>query len=207
VKYVLFVCTHNAGRSQIAQALFNLYAPGDVVAESAGSAPVERVWPEVVQVMSEIGIDISGEKPKKLVPEMQLHADWAVTLKCGDVCPYVPTVVEDWDVPDPAGRPIEEIREIRDDIDARVKDLIGHRLDAIRSDRTAHQTRLRRLLPGLISEFEGTKSADEIRSCTDAILSRYQDAPVRSFMMTLAEKQARECLAADVCDVLETVST
>ncbi len=207
MKYVLFVCTHNAGRSQIAQALFNLHAPRDVVAESAGSAPVERVWPEVVQVMSEIGIDISGEKPKKLVPEMQLHADWAVTLKCGDVCPYVPTVVEDWDVPDPAGRPLEEVREIRDDIDARVKDLIEHRLDAIRADRTAHQTRLKRLLPALIREFEGTRSADEIRNCTDAILSRYQEAPVRSFMMTLAEKQARECLTADVCDVLETVST
>jgi protein-tyrosine-phosphatase len=207
VKYVLFVCTHNAGRSQIAQALFNLHAPRDVVAESAGSAPVEHVWPEVVQVMSEIGIDISGEKPKRLVPEMQLHADWAVTLKCGDVCPYVPTVVEDWDVPDPAGRPLEVVREIRDEIDARVRDLIEHRLDAIRADRTVHQVRLKRLLPALINEFEGTKSSDEIRNCTDAILSRYEDAPVRSFMMTLAQKQARECLARDVCDVLETVSS
>ena len=207
MNYVLFVCTHNAGRSQMAQALFNLYAPPDVVAESAGSTPAERVWPEVVQVMNEIGIDVGGEKPKKLVPEMQLHADWAVTLKCGDVCPYVPTVVEDWDVPDPAGRPIEEVREIRDDIDARVKDLISNRLDAIRADRTVHQMRLKRLLPGLIKEFEGYRSADEIRNCTDAILSRYADAPVRSFMMTLAQKQARECLAADVCDVLETVAT
>jgi arsenate reductase len=207
MNYVLFVCTHNAGRSQMAQALFNLYAPPDVVAESAGSAPAERVWPEVVQVMNEIGIDVSGEKPKKLVPEMQLHADWAVTLKCGDVCPYVPTVVEDWDVPDPAGRPIEEVREIRDDIDARVKHLISSQLDAIRADRTVHQIRLKRLLPALIKEFEGVRSADEIRDCTDAILARYADAPVRSFMMTLAQKQARECLAADVCDVLETVAT
>jgi hypothetical protein len=157
--------------------------------------------------MSEVGIVISGEKPKKLVPEMQLHADWAVTLKCGDVCPYVPTVVEDWDVPDPAGRPIEEVRAIRDDLDARVKDLIEHRLDAIRADRTIHQVRLKRLLPALIKEFEGSRSADEIRNCTDAILARYADAPVRSFMMTLAQKQARECLAADVCDVLETVAT
>jgi arsenate reductase len=207
MKYVLFVCTHNAGRSQMAQAFFNEYAPGDVVAESAGSSPAEHVWPEVVQVMRERGLDISGEKPKKLVPEMQLHADWAVTLKCGDACPYVPTVVEDWDVPDPAGRPIEEVRSIRDDIEARVKDLIRYRLDAIRADRTAHQVRLRRLLPALIGEFEETCSADEIRSCTDAILSRFKDAPVRSFMMTLALKQARECLAADVCDALEVAST
>ena len=207
MNYVLFVCTHNAGRSQMAQALFNRYAPPDVVAESAGSTPAERVWPEVVQVMNEIGIDVSGEKPKKLVPEMQLHADWAVTMKCGDVCPYVPTVVEDWDVPDPAGRSIEEVREIRDDIDARVKHLISNQLDEIRADRTVHQIRLKRLLPALIKEFEGVKSADEIRVCTDAILTRYADAPVRSFMMTLAQKQARECLAADVCDVLETVAT
>lgn len=128
MKYVLFVCAHNAGRSQVAQALFERYGPVDVLAESAGSDPAREVWPEVVEVMSEIGIDLSGRKPKRLSVEMQLHADWAVTMGCGDVCPYVPTTVDDWDIPDPAGRTLEELREIRDMIDERVKDLVDSRM-------------------------------------------------------------------------------
>ena len=114
MKYVLFVCTHNAGRSQMAQALFERYAPEDVRAESAGSDPARQVWPEVIDVMRELDLDLSGHKPKKLTVEMQLHADWAITMGCGDVCPYVPTTVDDWDIPDPAGRPVDEVREIRD---------------------------------------------------------------------------------------------
>jgi arsenate reductase (thioredoxin) len=113
VKYVLFVCTHNAGRSQMAQALLERHAPPDVRAESAGQEPADRVWPEVVEAMGEIGIDLSGRRPKKLTVEMQLHADWAITLACGGACPYVPTVVEDWEIPDPAGKSLEEVREIR----------------------------------------------------------------------------------------------
>ncbi len=104
MRYVLFVCTHNAGRSQIAQALFERYAPDDIRGESAGSNPVTRVWPEVTEVMREVDIDLSRNKPKRLTVEMQLHADWAVTMGCGDVCPYVPTSVDDWDIPDPAGK-------------------------------------------------------------------------------------------------------
>ena len=149
MKYVLFVCTHNAGRSQMAQALFERHAPADIRAESAGQHPADRVWPEVVEVMREIGIDLAYRRPKKLSVEMQLHADWAITLGCGAQCPYVPTTVEDWDIPDPAGKPIEEVRAIRDEVEARVKDLIDERIDAIRSDRTAHQMRLVRLLPDL----------------------------------------------------------
>lgn len=83
MKYVLFVCTHNAGRSQIAQAFWNAYAPADVRAESAGQEPAATPWPEVVEVMREVGIDTSRERPKKLDLEMQLHADWAITLGCG----------------------------------------------------------------------------------------------------------------------------
>ncbi len=94
MRYVLFVCTHNAGRSQIAQALFERYGPDDVRAESAGSQRAERIWPAVSEVMSEIGIDVSQRRPKRLSIEMQLHADWAVTMGCGDVCPYVPTTVD-----------------------------------------------------------------------------------------------------------------
>ena len=202
MKYVLFVCTHNAGRSQIAQALFERHAPPDIRAESAGQEPAEYVWPEVVEAMREIGIDISRRRPKKLTVEMQLHADWAITLACGAQCPYVPTTVEDWDIPDPAGRPLEEVRAIRDEVEARVKELLEQRIDAIRSDRTAHELRLTRLLPDLVKEFEGLRSDAEIRACADAILADYEDVPVRSFVMTIAHRRTRACLAAERCDAL-----
>jgi len=96
--YVLFVCTHNAGRSQIAQAFFERYAPDDVRAESAGEQPADAVWPNVVEAMAEVGIVIADRRPKRLDLEMQLHADWAITLGCGGACPYVPTMVEDWQI-------------------------------------------------------------------------------------------------------------
>lgn len=199
MKYVLFVCTHNAGRSQIAQAFFEQYAPEDVRAESAGQEPADAVWPEVVEVMREVGIDLSAKKPKKIDLEMQLHADWAITLACGGTCPYVPGIVEDWDIPDPAGRPLAEVRAIRDELERRVRDLIDNRLDAIRSDRSAHNRRLAQLLPGLVEEFEGQREPDQIRTCADAVLTRYDEAPVRSFMLTLADRATRECLQAEEC--------
>ena len=202
MKYVLFVCTHNAGRSQMAQALFERHAPSDIRAESAGQEPAEQVWPGVVQAMREIGIDLSKRRPKKLTVEMQLHADWAITLACGAQCPYVPTTVEDWDIPDPAGRPLEEVRAIRDEVEVRVKELLEQRIDAIRGDRTAHQLRLARLLPDLVKEFEGLRSDAEIRACADAILADYEDVPVRSFLMTIAHRRTRACLAAERCDAL-----
>jgi arsenate reductase len=203
VKYVLFVCTQNAGRSQMAQALFERHAPDDVRAESAGQEPRrEGVWPNVIEAMREVGVDLSGSRPKRLTVEMQLHADWAITLACGATCPYVPTVVEDWDIPDPAGKPLKEVRAIRNAIEGRVGDLIDQRLDAIRADHTAHQLRLARLLPNLAREFEGVRSDGEIRACADAILAEYADAPVRSFVMTLAHSKARECLRADQCAAL-----
>jgi arsenate reductase (thioredoxin) len=204
VKYVVFVCTHNAGRSQMAQAFFERHAPADIRAESAGEQPAKEVWPAVVEAMREVGIDIAGRRPEKLTLEMQLHADWAITLACGARCPFVPSTVEDWDVDDPAGRPIDEVRAIRDEVEARVKDLIDNRLDAIRADRTAHELRLRRLLPDLVKEFDGVRSDSEIRACADAILNDYDDAPVRSFVMTLAHRRTRECLAAERCDALAT---
>jgi arsenate reductase len=205
VKYVLFVCNHNAGRSQMAQALFARHAPDDVRAESAGSTPAKQLWPNVVQAMGEVGIDLAGRRPKKLTVEMQLHADWAVTMGCGDACPYVPTRCEDWDIRDPAEEPIDVVREIRDEIEDRVRELIDGRLPDIRSDRTSHQVRLARLLPDLAREFQGQRSDHEIRACADAILADYQEAPVRSFVMTIAHKRTRECLAAEHCDPLATV--
>lgn len=202
MKYVLFVCTHNAGRSQMAQALFERHAPEDVRAESAGSDPARRVWPEVIEVMREMGIDVSRNKPKRLTVEMQLHADWAVTMGCGEVCPYVPTRVDDWDIPDPAGLPVDEVREIRDAIDDRVRELAIEKIDAIRADGTSHRWRLAKLLPGLIEEFGQTHQPEVIRGCADRVLDDYDDVPIRSHILTLATKRTRACLREDQCALL-----
>lgn len=129
VRYVLFVCNHNAGRSQIAQAVFERYGPADVRAESAGTEPATAIWPPVVEVMREIGLDLSGRTPKKLTVEMQQHANWAVTMGCGDACPYVPSIVEEWDIPDPAGKPLQEVRTIRNQIQQQVRELIAAHID------------------------------------------------------------------------------
>jgi arsenate reductase len=202
VKYVLFVCTHNAGRSQMAQAFFERYAPDDVRAESAGQEPAAAPWPEVVEAMSEVGIDISKRRPKKLDLEMQLHADWAVTLACSGTCPYVPGVVEEWDVDDPHGKPMDEVRAIRDEIERRVVELVENKLDAIRHDSTSHQLRLQRLLPQLVDEFEGVREPEQIRACADKVLENYGEAPVRSFVLTLAYREARDCLREEECALL-----
>jgi arsenate reductase (thioredoxin) len=194
MKYVLFVCTQNAGRSQMAQAFFERHAPDDVRAESAGAEPADAVHPVVVEAMREVGIDLSGRRPKRLTLEMQLHADWAITLACGAKCPYVPSVVEDWDVGDPAGQPIDVVRGIRDDIEARVIDLAENRIDQIRADRRQHMMRMARLVPGLVKEFSGRLTDEEIRRITDEILEGYDEVPVRSFVMTLANRKAREIL-------------
>jgi protein-tyrosine-phosphatase len=204
MKYVLFVCNHNAGRSQMAQAFFERLAPPDIRAESAGSQPAREIWPEVVELMAEVGIDVAGRRPRKLLREMQLHADWAVTMGCGDACPYVPTTVEAWDIPDPAGRPIDEVRMIRDGIESHVRELVETRLDAIRSDPTAHQMRLHQLLEPLAAEFEDRHTPDEIRACADAVLSQFDDVPIRSHVLTLAHRQTRECLRRETCDALAT---
>ncbi|MCB0876955.1 MAG: hypothetical protein KDB46_12250 [Solirubrobacterales bacterium] len=202
MRYVLFVCNHNAGRSQMAQAFFDRHAPDDIRAESAGSEPAARIWPEVLEAMREVGIDLGGRRPRRLEREMQLHADWAVTMGCGDACPYVPTTVEAWDIPDPAGRPLEEVRAIRDSIEAQVQKLIAEDLDAIRSDPTAHRLRLERMLPALADEFEATRSAGEIRACADAVLARYDDAAIRSHVLSLAHRETRDCLRRERCDAL-----
>jgi arsenate reductase len=196
MRYVLFVCTHNTGRSQMAEAFFARHAPPDIRAESAGQEPAREVWPQVVEAMNEVGIDLRERRPQKLTVEMQLHADWAITLACGAQCPYVPTTVEDWDIPDPAGRSLDEVRAIRDAIETRVRELLDEKIDLIRSDRTAHQARLWRLLPNLVAEFGGQRSEEEIRTAADAALAEFQDAPVRSFVMTIANRKAREVLRA-----------
>ena len=125
-------------------------------------------------------------------------------MGCGDACPYVPTMVESWDIPDPAGLPLSDVRAIRDGIDAQIRELIDTKLDAIYADRTAHQLRLAKILPPLIEEFAGQHSPEEIRACADAILIRYDDAPIRSYTTILATRQARECLREDTCAALHT---
>jgi protein-tyrosine-phosphatase len=122
---VLFLCVHNAGRSQMAAALLSSQAGGKVVVHSAGSAPGETLNPAVVSAMDEVGIDISAERPKKLTDAMAKDADVIVTMGCGDACPVYPGKrYMDWDLPDPAGKHIEDVRSIRDDIDGRVKALL-----------------------------------------------------------------------------------
>jgi arsenate reductase (thioredoxin) len=129
-RHVLFVCNHNAGRSQMAQAFFERHGPQDVRAESAGTEPAAEIWPSVVEVMCEIGLDLSDRVPKRLTVEMQQHADWAVTMGCGDACPHVPSIVEEWAIPDPAGKPLEEVRAIRDQIERQVRELIATHVEA-----------------------------------------------------------------------------
>ena len=121
---VLFVCLHNAGRSQMSRALFERAANGRHQAESAGTTPAERVHPEVVTAMEELELDVSGERPRRLTQEMAERADVVVTMGCGDECPYIPGKrYFDWDLPDPKGRPLEEVREVRDEIERRAGEL------------------------------------------------------------------------------------
>ena len=121
---VLFLCVHNAGRSQMAAALLQREAGDRVIIHSAGSAPGESLNPAVVAVMTEVGIDISAERPKQLTDAMAHAADVIVTMGCGDTCPVYPGKrYVDWELDDPAGKPIDEVRPIRDEIGRRVRAL------------------------------------------------------------------------------------
>ena len=122
----LFVCLHNAGRSQMSQALFERVTAGRHRALSAGTTPAEHVHPEVVEAMQELGIDLSGRRPRLLTRELSEQADIVVTMGCGDECPYIPgkRYIE-WDLPDPKGRSLEEVRAIRNDIARRIDSLLA----------------------------------------------------------------------------------
>jgi arsenate reductase (thioredoxin) len=122
---VLFVCLHNAGRSQMSEALFERAVAGHSEARSAGTTPADRVHPEVVEAMAELGIDLSERVPRKLDAEAAGWADVVVTMGCGDECPYIPGKrYLDWELADPKGRPLEEVRATRDEIERRVRGLI-----------------------------------------------------------------------------------
>jgi protein-tyrosine-phosphatase len=123
---VLFVCTHNAGRSQMAAAMLHHAAAGRVRVSSAGSQPADQLNPAVVQAMAEIGLDISREFPKPLTTEKVHAADVVITMGCGDACPVYPGKrYLDWDLPDPAGLDLAAVRPIRDDINQRVRQLLA----------------------------------------------------------------------------------
>ena len=122
---VLFVCVHNAGRSQMAAALLDHHAAGRVRVRSAGSVPAEQLNPSVVAVMAEVDLDLSKEFPKPLTDDVAAAADVVITMGCGDACPiYLSKRYLDWDLTDPAGLPVEQVRPIREDIDRRVRALL-----------------------------------------------------------------------------------
>ena len=122
---VLFVCVHNAGRSQMAAALLHHHAGGRVHVRSAGSAPGDEINPAVLAAMAEIGLDLSHEFPKPLTDEFVQAADVVITMGCGDACPIYPGKrYLDWELDDPAGKPLDEVRPIRDEIDRRVRALV-----------------------------------------------------------------------------------
>lgn len=123
---VLFVCVHNAGRSQMAAGLLHHLAGGRIEVRSAGTEPADRINPAAVAAMSEIGIDITAATPKLLTADAVEASDVVITMGCGDTCPFFPGVsYRDWQLDDPAGQPLEVVRRIRDDIAGRVRDLIG----------------------------------------------------------------------------------
>ena len=124
---VIFACVHSAGRSQMAAAFFNRLAAADKArAVSAGTEPAERVHPEVVEVMRELGLDLSAARPQRLTAEMAASAALLVTMGCGESCPYVPGLArEDWPLADPKGRGLDDVRRIRDEIRARVETLVA----------------------------------------------------------------------------------
>ena len=126
MRQILFACVHNAGRLQMAAAWFNELAdPTEARAISAGTSPGPRVHPEVLQSMREVGIDLSRAEPQFLSDELAQQADWLITMGCGEACPHVPGLRrDDWPLEDPKGKPIERVRQIRDDVERRVSLLI-----------------------------------------------------------------------------------
>jgi arsenate reductase (thioredoxin) len=123
---VLFVCVHNAGRSQMAAGLLRLRSAGRINVRSAGSDPAEQINPAVVEALAEVGVDMEQEFPKPLTDEVVRAADVVITMGCGDACPIYPGKrYEDWELADPAGKDLETVRRIRDEVDARVRTLVG----------------------------------------------------------------------------------
>ena len=132
---ILVVCTHNAGRSVAARVLLDHYGHGRVVVRSAGSAPGDEINPAVAAILTERGLDVSKEFPKRLTDDAARHADIVITMGCGDACPVYPGKrYLDWDLDDPAGKPVDEVRPIVDEIDRRSRDLLAELFDVPATD-------------------------------------------------------------------------
>lgn len=128
---VLFVCVHNAGRSQMAAALLNHHAMGRIEVRSAGSAPGDAVNPAAVAALAEWGVDMSAAQPKILTDEAVVASDVVITMGCGDACPFYPgKLYLDWELDDPAGKGVAEVRPVRDEIDRRIRALLAELLDS-----------------------------------------------------------------------------
>ena len=126
---VLFLCTHNAGRSQMALGYFTWLAGNRAIAYSGGSEPADQVNPAAVEAMEEVGIDIAAQQPKRWTQEMVEQADVVVSMGCGDTCPVIPgRRYEDWVLPDPAGKPVDDVRPVRDEIERRIRRLLAELL-------------------------------------------------------------------------------
>lgn len=199
MKQVLFVCNHNAGRSQMAQAFLEPLGPADVKAASAGSDPKAEVLPTVIEVMREVGIDLPTaarrNSPWRRSFTLIGRSRWAAATPARMYRPTLRTGTS----PDPAGEPLEDVRRIRDMTSEWVEDLVSSRLDQIYSDRTAHQLRVSQMLPSLVEQFEGKRSPSEIRDL-DRILDSYEDTQVRSFVQVLAHRRTSQCLSLKACD-------
>lgn len=185
----------------MAAAFFDRLAPADVRANTAGCRPSDRVHPAVVEAMRERGLDLSRRRPRPLSVEEQLDASLAVTLGCADRCSFVPRMVEEWAIDDPADAPIDEVRRIRDEIEARVQQLVRDRIEEARRPPDAHEQRLIRLLLALARRFGSRHQPHEIRAAAEHALRTVEvttDAALRqaSFPMSLAHRLAREQLAA-----------
>ena len=200
MRSVLFVCHERDGRSQMAQAFFERDAPDGLRAECAAAKPPMQIQLLLAEAMREVGLDISRCRPRRLLVEMQVHADLAVTMGCRNACPYVATRVENWELKDPASLDLDGLRALRDDVEQHVRALVDDRLPDLLCERTAHERHLTQLLPLLVDEFQGLRSPEEIRSCTDAILSRCDEVPGRSDLLTLAHSRAQDCLRAETCN-------
>jgi arsenate reductase len=198
MRTVIFACVRNAGRSQMAAALFNQLAPPGLGAVSAGTRPADQVHPEVVAAMAEVGIDLSDAQPQELTHQLAEGAELLVTMGCGEECPAVPVPRQDWPLPDPGGQPMEVVRAVRDEIRERVVALLAE-LDApaadqdLDGDERAAVHRIMERFEGRLVRLVGAARAERV--VREEVL-RLRGATVRGFTDVLVTRHARERLRA-----------
>ncbi len=194
---VVFACVHNAGRSQIAASLFNQSAPPGWRAVSAGTRPADHVHPRVVDVMAEVDVDLSTAQPRLLTPGMADEAELLVTMGCGEECPSVPVPRQDWPVADPADRPLDEVRAIRDELRDRVTALVVELDDSADTDLDADErAAVHRAMGQLHTRFFRLLGRERVERVVGEEVRRFRGARVRTFMDVLVCRHARERLRA-----------